>query len=74
MPLSLIEEMRVSKGPSADRTKEGSTARRLGEVRRRLAALRDGKKPGEQADVDKGECTWPRNLNDDQQPREGARE
>ena len=46
--------------------------RRLAEVRRRLAALRQGNKPGEQADVDKGECTWPRNLNDDQQQEEAG--
>ena len=55
----------MSNDTNADRSRKGSTARRLAEVRRRLAALRARNKPGEQADVNKGECTWPRNLNDD---------
>ena len=46
-------------------TSDRAAARRLAEIRRRLAALREGKKPGEQAEVDKGECTWPRNFNDE---------
>ena len=57
----------MSNDIGADRTRDSSAAQRLAEVRRRLAALREGKPAGRQAGADKpGDISWPRNLNDEQ--------
>jgi len=40
---------------------------RITALRRRLAALREGKQPARQNGGDKDECVWPRNLNDEQE-------
>ena len=66
----------MSNDTGADRTRDSSAARRLADVRQRLAALREGKPPGRQAGADKsGDVSWPRNLNDEQtEPGEWGRD